>query len=94
MYKVAFDGARAAKTNRIELLNGYAFNDCYIDPWTDAPAGFIAIRPCTVTEGEPALITLVKVSNIAFISVEEQEAGKVWQQLNPIPETVAAKSLY
>lgn len=83
----------AAYFEKIELTNGHIFKDCYLDPFIDTPPGFIALRPGTITEGEPVYIKYVKVSNIACFNIEEREAGKLWQQFNPLPETVTAKKL-
>lgn len=93
MSKYSFNGIVAAKVKRLSLINGNAFTDCFLDPFIECPPGFIALRAGTIEEGKPVYIHYIRVSSIASFDVAEEEAGKLWQQFNPLPETVAAKTL-
>lgn len=93
MCKLIHNGIEAAKIIDIELTNGHIYKDYFLDPFTSAPAGFIALRAAYKTQGQPDIIKFVKVSSIASFDIEEGEAGKLWDQFDTLPETIAAKQI-
>lgn len=93
MSTYSFNGIIAAKVKRLSLINGNAFTNMLLDPFIDCPPGFIALRAATIEEGKPEAISYIRVSSIASFEVEEGEAAKLWQQFNPLPETIATKAV-
>ena len=88
-----YDLVQAAKIKRLSLNNGSTYTDCLLDPYIDCPPCFIALRAATITQGEPVLVYYVRVNSIATFEIDEREAGKLWQQFNPLPETIATKQV-
>ena len=88
-----FNGIKAAHIKSLSLINGFTYKDCLLDPFIDCPPAFIAVRAGTVEAGKPELVSYIRVSSIASFDIEEQEAGKLWQQFNPLTETIATKAV-